>query len=135
MPTRPGARGDAFRLRLALAFLGVALAAVALLAVAGPGLGPAHRRGRPGPQPGRSAVASSPGFTAQPGPPSGAALVVCGQRIGEAVTRFTGAGLSATDRRLQATLLRAIAGAAGLAALPRGPTWSRPAGSPGRSPS
>jgi hypothetical protein len=32
MPTRPGARGDAFRLRLALAFLGVALAAVALLA-------------------------------------------------------------------------------------------------------
>jgi methyl-accepting chemotaxis protein len=62
-------------------------------------------------------VASSPGFTAQPGPPSGAAVVVCGQRIGEAVTRFTGAGLSAADRRLQAALLRAIAGAAGLAAL------------------
>ena len=35
--------------------------------------------------------------------------MVCGQR--------TGAGLSATDRRLQVALPRAIAGAAGLAAL------------------
>ena len=43
--------------------------------------------------------------------------MVRGQRIGEAAARVTGAGLSATDRRLQAALLRAIAGVAGLAAL------------------
>jgi signal transduction histidine kinase len=61
------------------------------------------------------AVASSPGFTAQPGPPSSAAVVVRGQRMGEAIARFTGSGLTAADRRLQAALLRAIAGAAGLA--------------------
>ena len=43
--------------------------------------------------------------------------MVRGQRIGEAAARFTGSGLSAADRRLQAALLDAIAGAAGLAAL------------------
>ena len=38
-------------------------------------------------------------------------------RLREAVARFTGSGLSVADRRLQAALLDAIAGAAGLAAL------------------
>ena len=161
-PARRGGRGDALGLRLALAFLGVALAAVALLAgltatfaaadvsalasqqrteltsaiavAAGaawdrnnswasadlsPVLDLAERTGvavQVRDQAGH-AVASSPGFTAQPGPPSSAAVVVRGQRMGEAVARFTGSGLTAADRRLQAALLRAIAGAAGLAAL------------------
>ena len=161
-PARRGGRGDALGLRLALAFLGVALAAVALLAgltaafaaadvsalasqqrteltsaiavAAGaawdrnnswasadlsPVLDLAERTGvavQVRDEAGH-AVASSPGFTAQPGPPSNAAVVVRGQRLGEAVARFTGSGLTAADRRLQAALLRAIAGAAGLAAL------------------
>ena len=156
---RRGARGDALGLRLALAFLAVALAAVALLAgltaafaaadvsalasqqrteltsaiavAAGaawdrnnswasadlsPVLELAERTGvavQIRDQSGH-AVASSPGFTAQPGPPSRAAVVVRGQRMGEAVARFTGSGLTAADRRLQAALLRAIAGEAGL---------------------
>ena len=44
-------------------------------------------------------------------------MTVRGQPIGEAAARFTGSGLAAADRRLQAALLDAIAGAAGLAAL------------------
>ena len=126
-PARRGGRGDALGLRLALAFLGVALAAVALLAgltatfaaadvsalasqqrteltsaiavAAGaawdrnnswasadlsPVLDLAERTGvavQVRDQAGH-AVASSPGFTAQPGPPSSAAVVVRGQRIG-----------------------------------------------------
>ena len=161
-PARRGGRGDALGLRLALAFLGVALAAIALLAgltaafaaadvsalasqqrteltsaiavAAGaawdrnnswasadlsPILDLAERTGvavQVRDQAGH-AVASSPGFTAQPGPPSRAAVVVRGQRMGEAIARFTGSGLTAADRRLQAALLGAIAGAAGLAAL------------------
>ena len=43
--------------------------------------------------------------------------MVRGQRVGTAVVRFTGAGLGAADRVLKTALLRAIAGAAGLAAL------------------
>lgn len=161
-PARRGARGDALRLRLALAFLGVALAAVGLLAgltaafaaadvsnlasqqrseltravavAAGaawdrrnswasadlsPVLDLAERVGAAVQVRDRTdrVVASSPGFAAQPGPQSSAAVMLRGQRIGEAVARFTGSGLSAADRRLQAALLDAIAGAAGLAAL------------------
>jgi two-component system sensor histidine kinase BaeS len=48
---------------------------------------------------------------------SSAAVTVRGQPIGEAAARFTGSGLAAADRRLQAALLDAIAGAAGLVAL------------------
>jgi two-component system, OmpR family, sensor histidine kinase BaeS len=44
-------------------------------------------------------------------------VLIRGQRIGEAVVRFTGSGLTGSDRVLQSDLLRAIAGAAGLAAL------------------
>ena len=40
-----------------------------------------------------------------------------GEQAGTAVVRFTGAGLGSADRALEAALLRAIAGAAGLAAL------------------
>ena len=40
-----------------------------------------------------------------------------GQHVGTAVVRITGAGLGAADRGLKTALLRAIAGAAGLAAL------------------
>jgi two-component system sensor histidine kinase BaeS len=161
-PARRAARGDALGLRLALAFLAVGLAAVALLAgltaafaaadvsalarqqrtelttaiavAAGaawdrnnswtsadlsPILDLAQRTGAAvqiRDQTGH-AVASSPGFNSQPGPPASAAVMVRGQRIGEAVARFTGSGLAAADRRLQAALLDAIAGAAGLAAL------------------
>ena len=159
---RRGARGDALGLRLALAFLAVALAAVALLAgltaafaaadvsalarqqrteltsaiavAAGaawdrnnswasadlsPVLDLAQRIGAAVQVRDRAGhvIASSPGFAAQPGSPSSAAVMVHRQRIGEAVARFTGSGLSVADRRLQAALLDAIAGAAGLAAL------------------
>ena len=43
--------------------------------------------------------------------------MVRGERAGEAVVRFTGAGLGSADRALEVALLRAIAGAAGLAEL------------------
>jgi two-component system, OmpR family, sensor histidine kinase BaeS len=62
-------------------------------------------------------VASSAGFAAAKGPQSSLPIVVQGQRVGTAVARFTGSGLNAADRSLQTALLRAIAGAAGLAAL------------------
>ena len=161
-PVRRGARGDALGLRLALAFLAVALTAVALLAgltaafaaadvsalarqqrteltsaiavAAGaawdrnnswasadlsPVLDLAQRIGAAVQVRDRAGhvIASSPGFAAQPGSPSSAVVMVHRQRIGEAVARFTGSGLSVADRRLQAALLDAIAGAAGLAAL------------------
>ena len=160
---RPGGRAGALGLRLALAFTGVALAAVALLAgltaafaaadvsqlvsrqrseltgamaVAagaefdraggwaaadlnavlqgaarvGAGLQVRDRAGR--------VVASSPGFAAQAGRPQfSVPVVVHGQRAGLAVARFTRSGVTAADRALQTALLRAIAGAAGLAAL------------------
>jgi two-component system, OmpR family, sensor histidine kinase BaeS len=63
------------------------------------------------------AVASSADFTAAKGPQSSHPIVVRGQRVGTAVARFTRSGLTAADRSLQTALLRAIAGAAGLAAL------------------
>jgi two-component system sensor histidine kinase BaeS len=162
-PPAPTARGDAIGLRLALAFLGVALAAVALLAGlaaaftaadisslasrqrdqltnaiavaagaawdrrntwASANLSPVldlaartgadarilDRDGRP--------VAISPKFATQAhGPQRTAAIAVHGQRVGTAVVRFTGSGLGGADDALQTALLRAIAGATGLAAL------------------
>jgi two-component system sensor histidine kinase BaeS len=161
-PPDHAGRGDTLGLRLALAFLSVALAAVALLAgltaafaaadvsalaarqrteltgaiaVASgavwdrnnswasadlaPVLDLAARTGadiQVRDQAGH-VVASSPGFAAQAGPQSSNPVVVRGQRIGEALVRFTDSGLGAADQALRAALLRAIAGAAGLAAL------------------
>jgi two-component system, OmpR family, sensor histidine kinase BaeS len=157
------ARGGALGLRLALAFISVALAAIALLAgltaafaaadvsalatrqhaeltsaiavAAGaawdrnenwpaanlsPVLDLAARVGADIQIRDRSGhvVASSPGFGAQAASqPTRAPIVVRGERAGEAVVRFTGAGLGSADRALEVALLRAIAGAAGLAAL------------------
>src|ERR1700733_5561308 len=69
--------------------------------------------GRPGPTSG-----SSPGFTSQASnPATGAPIVVRGERAGQADVRFTGSGLASADHALRTALLRAIAGAAGLAAL------------------
>ncbi|HEV3287738.1 MAG TPA: HAMP domain-containing protein, partial [Streptosporangiaceae bacterium] len=62
-------------------------------------------------------VGSSPGFPTQSGAQSSASMLVGDQRVGDVTARFTGSGLSAADRVLQSDLLRAIAGAAGLAAL------------------
>ncbi len=62
-------------------------------------------------------VASSPAFATASGPQSSPPIMVRGQRVGTAVVRSTGTGLNAADRVLQSALLRAIAGAAGLAAL------------------
>jgi two-component system sensor histidine kinase BaeS len=158
----PASRGDTLGLRLALAFLLVALTAVALLAgltaafsaadvsdlanrqraeLAGavavaagvasnqsgswasadlsPVLDLAARTGAAvqiRDQTGRT-VASSPGFGAAAGPESSAPILARGRRIGVAVLRSTGSGLGAADRVLETALLRAIAGAAGLAAL------------------
>jgi two-component system, OmpR family, sensor histidine kinase BaeS len=158
------ARGSALGLRLALAFISVALAAIALLAgltaafaaadvsalatrqhqeltsaiavAAGsawdrnsswadanlsPVLDLAERTGADIQIRDRSGhvVASSPGFGARApaGQSTGAPIVVRGERAGDAVVRFTGAGLGSADRALEVALLRAIAGAAGLAAL------------------
>ncbi|MCW2892637.1 MAG: histidine kinase [Actinomycetia bacterium] len=161
VPGLPG-RNGAIGLRLALAFLGVALAAIALLAGltavfsaedvsvlaarqraqlasavtvasgaawdrtnswAAANLGPVldlaartgadvqirDTAGRP--------VASSPGFAGQPGAQLSTPVVVHGQRVGAAVVRFRGSGLGGAEQNLRTALLRAIAGAAGLAAL------------------
>jgi len=62
-------------------------------------------------------VTSSPDFGAATGPQSSLPIVVRGQPAGTAVVRSTGSGLNAADRVLKTALLRAIAGAAGLAAL------------------
>jgi two-component system sensor histidine kinase BaeS len=62
-------------------------------------------------------VRSSPGYAAQTGPVYKAALMVRGERAGEAYVRFTSSGLGGADHALETDLLRAIAGAAGLAAL------------------
>ena len=62
-------------------------------------------------------VASSPAFATASGPQSSPPIMVRGQRVGTAVVRSTGTGLNAANRVLQSALLRAIAGAAGLAAL------------------
>jgi two-component system sensor histidine kinase BaeS len=162
-PPPPTSRSSALGLRLAVAFICVALAAVALLAgltavfaasdvsalaarqrdelasaiaVAGAAAWDRHGswasadlspvlelaartgadvqiRNRAG-----QVVTSSPGFTAQAASPSHSQAVVAhGKRVGETLVRFTGAGLSAADHALQSALLRAIVGAAGLAAL------------------
>ena len=160
---RVGSRGDPIGLRLALAFLGVALAAVALLAVlaaafaaadvanlasrqrsnltsaiavaagaawdrtdswAGANLGPvvdlATRTGADveiTDQAGQPA-AVSPAFRRHSSSPQvSRPIMVHGRQVGQAVARFPGSGLGAADQALRAALWRAIAGAAGLAAL------------------
>jgi two-component system, OmpR family, sensor histidine kinase BaeS len=62
-------------------------------------------------------VVSSPGFATTTAPSSTVPIVARGQRLGTAVVRFTSSGLGAADNLLRTALLRAIAGAAGLAAL------------------
>jgi two-component system, OmpR family, sensor histidine kinase BaeS len=162
-PPGAAARGDAIGLRLALAFLGVALAAVALLAgltaafaaadvsslasrqraqltdaiavAAGsawdrnhswrfadlsPALDLVARTGAGARilAPSGRQVAKSPGFPAQAhGAQLSRPIVVAGERVGTAVVRFTGSGLGGADEALEIALLRAIAGASGLAAL------------------
>jgi two-component system sensor histidine kinase BaeS len=158
-----GTRSDTLSLRLALAFLGVALAAVALLAGlaaaftaadvanltsqqrasltsaisvaaaaawdranswAGADLTPvldlAARTGadvRVRDQAGRT-VAVSQGFRQHASSPQvSRPVTVRRQRVGQAVVRFPGTGLGAADAALRTGLWRAIAGAAGLAAL------------------
>jgi len=156
-------RGSTLGLRLALAFLSVALAAVALLAgltaalaaadvsaltsqqradltsaIAAaaaaawdrgdswgsadlsPVLDLAARTGAEvqiRDQAGRVVVAS-PGFAAQAtAPEQSAAVLLSGDRVGQAVVRFTNSGLASADHALQTDLLQAIFGAAGLAAV------------------
>jgi two-component system sensor histidine kinase BaeS len=162
-PPGAAARGDAIGLRLALAFVGVALAAVALLAgltaafaaadvsslasrqraqltdaiavAAGsawdrnhgwrfadlsPALDLVARTGAGARilAPSGRQVAKSPGFPAHAhGAQLSRPIVVQGERVGTAVVRFTGSGLGGADEALQIALLRAIAGASGLAAL------------------
>jgi signal transduction histidine kinase len=63
-------------------------------------------------------VAATPGFGAHRDSPQYSWPVTVGQeRVGQAVVRFSGPGLGSADEALQTALLRAIAGAAGLAAL------------------
>jgi len=69
-----------------------------------------------------SVVTASPGSgppSAGPaaGPEMSRSIVVRGERAGQADVRFTGSGLASADHALRTALLRAIAGAAGLAAL------------------
>jgi len=161
----PGAavRGDAIGLRLGLLFLGVALAAIALLAGLTAAFAAADVSALTGRQrseltaavavaaaaawdrnnswasadlspvldlasrtgadveildPAGDLIAVSPGFATHAGDPQfSAPVVVRGQPVGKAVIRFTGAGLGRADQTLRLALLRAIAGAAGLAAL------------------
>jgi two-component system sensor histidine kinase BaeS len=63
-------------------------------------------------------TAASAGFPGHASSPQvSRPVVVRGRRVGEAVARFPGSGLGAADQSLRASLWRAIAGAAGLAAL------------------
>jgi signal transduction histidine kinase len=63
-------------------------------------------------------VATSPHFAVRSSSPQLMhPVVVHRQRVGVAVVRFTGSGLAAANHTLQTALLRAIAGAAGLAAV------------------
>jgi len=161
-PVDRRARGDTLGLRLALAFLAVALVAIALLAgltavfaasdvssltnqqraqltsAIATAAGAAWDRGGSWTSADLSPVldlagsvgadvqvldqaghpvASSPRFATAAGPRYSAQVVIRGQRVGQAVARFTGSGLSASDGRLRADLLRAITETAGLAAL------------------
>ena len=162
-PPVPASRRTALGLRLALAFISVALAAVALVAgltagfaaadvsalatrqhaeltnaiavaagaawdkndswttadltpvldLAGQAGADVQIRNRQG-----SVVTSSPGFTTHSSSPAtDAPIVVRGERAGQADVRFTGSGLASADHALRTALLRAIFGAAGLAAL------------------
>jgi signal transduction histidine kinase len=162
-PSVPVSRRTALGLRLALAFISVALAAVALVAgltagfaaadvsalatrqhaeltnaiavaagaawdkndswttadltpvldLAGQAGADVQIRNRQG-----SVVTSSPGFTTQSlSPATDAPIVVRGEQAGQADVRFTGSGLASADHALRTALLRAIFGAAGLAAL------------------
>jgi len=64
------------------------------------------------------AVATSPGFArASPAQQYSQPIVMRREVVGSAVVRFTQSGIAGADDVLQADLLRAIAGAAGLAAL------------------
>jgi signal transduction histidine kinase len=164
-PPRPedgGQRGSTLGLRLALAFLGVALAAVALVAVltavfsavdvsslanrqrsdlatafavaAGsswernhgwvssdlaPVLDLATHSGvrlqvRDAAD---HVVAATSGFASATGPSASAPVLVEGRQVGSVRVGLTASGLGAADTLLNAALLRAIAGTAGLAAL------------------
>jgi two-component system, OmpR family, sensor histidine kinase BaeS len=63
-------------------------------------------------------VTTSPGFGAlAAAPEQSGEVVVNGDRVGEVIVRFTNSGLASADRALQSDLLRAIFGAAGLAAV------------------
>jgi two-component system, OmpR family, sensor histidine kinase BaeS len=62
-------------------------------------------------------VVSSPSFATTMAPGTSMPIMVRGQRLGTVVVRFSGSGLAAADNLLRTALLRAIAGAAGLAAL------------------
>jgi signal transduction histidine kinase len=62
-------------------------------------------------------VAASGNFAAAEDPRTTVPVTARGQRVGTALVRSTGTGLNAADRSLRTALLRAIAGAAGLAAL------------------
>jgi len=162
-PQRPAARGEALGLRLALAFLAVALAAVALLAgltavfaaadvsalasrqrqelstAIAVAAAAAYEREDSWPSADLSpvldlaartgaeiqirdeagkVVSRSAGFAAQVSAPQFSAIAtVRGTPVGRVVVRFTGSGLGGADRSLEIALLRAISGAAGVAAL------------------
>jgi two-component system sensor histidine kinase BaeS len=63
-------------------------------------------------------VAASPAFAQHGAAPQYRSVVMAGRRhVGEAIVRFTEAGLSSADGALRSALLRAIALAAGLAAV------------------
>jgi two-component system, OmpR family, sensor histidine kinase BaeS len=157
-----GRRANTLGLRLALAFLGVAVAAIALIAVltavfsaadvsslasrqraelagafaavaagswhqdqgwTSEGLAPviegAEHSGvqlQVRDAAGR-AVASTAGFASATGPRSSAPVLVNGRQVGSVLAGLGASGLGAGDAVLRAALLRAIAGAAGLAAL------------------
>ncbi|HEY1626720.1 MAG TPA: ATP-binding protein [Streptosporangiaceae bacterium] len=159
----PGAfRGDTLGLRLTLAFLGVALAAVAVLAglaaafaasdvtsladrqrteltsaiavAAGaawdknnswpaadlaPVLDLAERSGVDVriDDPAGHIVASTPGFTSAVQAQSRQPVIVQNKQVGTVQAQFTGSGLGGADGVLRTALFRAIAGAAGLAAV------------------
>ncbi len=62
-------------------------------------------------------VASSPGFAGHSGTQLSWPVMADARRVGTAVIRFSGSGLGGAEHTLRTALLRAIAGAAGLAAL------------------
>ena len=163
-PSGPGdrARGNTLGLRLALAFLGVALAAIVLMAgltgflstrdvssltdrqqsqlagAAAASAGSAWERSGSWTSADLApvlafaqgigmalqirdtaghVVASTRGFLTMTGTPVTEPVVVNGQTRGVTVARFTSSGIGGADRALRGTLLQAIAGTAGLAAL------------------